>query len=159
MAAKNPPDPHTPVDHAQFVIERDFDATPEQVFAAFAQAKSKLQWFVGEDDWERSQHQLDFRVGGRETSMRGKPGAYMRNDTYYFDIVPDRRIVMSYSMSFGETPFSVSLTTIELSAKGRGTRMRFVENIARLEGADPLAMRQQGWNSLLERLASTLPRA
>ena len=51
--------------HATFVIERDYAAPPAKVFAAWAQPKAKARWFVGPDEWEKSDHKLDFRVGGR----------------------------------------------------------------------------------------------
>jgi hypothetical protein len=61
---------HT-VDHATIVIDRRFDASPSQVFHAFADPAAKAHWFTGADDpevWTDVEHELDFRVGGRETT-------------------------------------------------------------------------------------------
>jgi hypothetical protein len=53
--------------HATFVVERTFEATPAEVFNAFADPKAKAQWFVGPSDRESGPREFDFRVGGRST--------------------------------------------------------------------------------------------
>jgi uncharacterized protein YndB with AHSA1/START domain len=40
--------------HATFVVERTFNASPAEVFNAFADPKAKAQWFVGPKEWESS---------------------------------------------------------------------------------------------------------
>ena len=49
--------------HATFVIERNYDAAPARVFAAWADVNAKAQWFG--PGGGRS-IELDFRQGGRE---------------------------------------------------------------------------------------------
>jgi uncharacterized protein YndB with AHSA1/START domain len=39
------------IQHATFAIERTFEATPAQVFAAWADPAAKARWFVGPGDW------------------------------------------------------------------------------------------------------------
>jgi uncharacterized protein YndB with AHSA1/START domain len=54
--------------HATFAIERTYDASPARVFAAWADKSAKQRWFgTGAD----SEHELDFREGGRETCLPG----------------------------------------------------------------------------------------
>jgi uncharacterized protein YndB with AHSA1/START domain len=62
------------VTHATFVIERNYPASPARVFAAFASRAAKASWFSGPDEWGRSDHELDFRVGGRERVSSGPKG-------------------------------------------------------------------------------------
>ena len=63
---------------------------------------------------------MDFRVGGNERMrFRGENGMVFTNHTIYRDIVPERRIVFSYTMSMGDKCFSSSQATIELLATGR----------------------------------------
>jgi len=52
--------------HSTFVIDRVYDAPAAAVFAAWASRETKGKWFVGPADWERPDHKLDFREGGRE---------------------------------------------------------------------------------------------
>ena len=49
------------VEHATFVVERKYEASPERAFAAWADPEAKARWYVDSD----SQLELDFRVGGR----------------------------------------------------------------------------------------------
>lgn len=55
------------VTHATFRLERVYPASPARVFAAWADPDAKARWFAGRAD----EHQLDFRVGGREVN-RGR---------------------------------------------------------------------------------------
>lgn len=54
--------------HNTFVIERSYRATPERVFAAFADPAKKRRWFVEGDHHDVEEYEMDFRVGGKERS-------------------------------------------------------------------------------------------
>ena len=56
------------VAHATFTIERKYEAAPARVFAAFATREAKARWFSGPPEWGPDEGEMDFRVGGRETS-------------------------------------------------------------------------------------------
>jgi len=149
------------VTHSTFAIERNYSATPQRVFAAFADPVKKRRWFREEESSETLEFEMDFRVGGRErTSFRLKDGPYSgvvcTNDTTYQDIIPDRRIVLAYTMTLGERRISASLATFELLAADAGTDLVFTEQAAFFEGADGPAMREEGWRLLLEKLAKEL---
>jgi uncharacterized protein YndB with AHSA1/START domain len=60
------------VEHATFVVERTYDASPARVFAAWADPAAKASWFAG-DDPEGAKLELDFRVGGREINSGAAP--------------------------------------------------------------------------------------
>jgi uncharacterized protein YndB with AHSA1/START domain len=147
----------TSTQHDTFVIERRLPSSPARVFAAFADQKKKARWFGCVEGWEVAEHTLDFRVGGREVWRGGPPGSTPhRNDTYYHDIVPDRRIVWSYAMQLGGRRISVSLSTLELSPDGTGTHMRFTEQGVFLDGHDGTAERERGTKDLLDNLERAL---
>ena len=145
------------ITHATFVIERDYDAAPARVFAAFADPAAKRRWFAEGEGWEIDSFDVDFRVGGYERSrFRYQGGPLIRNDTVYQDIVPDRRIIIAYTMVVGETPISASLATVELAPSGAGTRLKFTEQGAYLDGHDDVAGREHGTRGLLDKLDEEL---
>jgi uncharacterized protein YndB with AHSA1/START domain len=143
--------------HATFIIERSYDAAPARVFAAFSDPKSKAQWFVGPDEWDKSNHKLDFRVGGEESVSGGPPGGPVH---YYRatlqDIVPDERIVSTYDMHIDKAKISVSLATMQLHPAGQGTRMVYTEQGVFLDGYDDAGSRERGTRDLLDKLAKWL---
>ena len=129
--------------HATFVIERSYDASPARVFSAWANPTAKARWFVGPEEWEASDHELDFRVGGREHVSGGPPGGPVHVfDACYQDIVPDQRIVYTYDMHLDQMRISVSLATVELKPAGAGTRLIFTEQAVFLDGYDDVGTRE-----------------
>ena len=150
----------TNANHATFFIERRYGAAPARVFAAWSEAQAKRLWFVEGKGWDIRSYELDFREGGREvSSFRFLDGVKVfgeetifGNETVYDEIIPNERIIFTYSMSRNGKRFSVSLATVELNADGAGTRLLFTEHAAFFEGADGAQMREQGWRELLNRL-------
>ena len=147
------------VAHATFVIDRTYDVTPARVFAAWASRDAKAKWFVGPDEWEKSNHQLDFRVGGKENVSGGPPGGPMHHyNALYQDIVPNERIVTTYDMHMDDIKTSVSVATLEFRAEGKGTRLIMTEQGAFLDGHDSVEGREEGTRQLLNNLEKTLTR-
>jgi uncharacterized protein YndB with AHSA1/START domain len=145
------------VTHSTFVVERTYDASPDRVFAAWAQPTAKARWFGVPDD--TGEYELDFQIGGREVSRGSAPdGQVYTYDARYQDIVPDERIVYTYDMHRGETRISVSLATVELRPEGDGTLLIFTEQGAFLDGQDTPDLREQGTGSLLDALGADLQR-
>jgi uncharacterized protein YndB with AHSA1/START domain len=138
------------VEHATFVVERKYEASPERAFAAWADPEAKARWFVDSDAYL----ELDFRVGGRERSRGTAPdGRAYSYDALFQDIVPAERIVYAYDMLIQETRISVSLATVEFTPMGdNGTRLVFTEQGAFLDGHESPARRAQGMGSLLDAL-------
>jgi uncharacterized protein YndB with AHSA1/START domain len=102
--------------HATFTIERTYDASPSRVFAAFASKEAKARWFSGPADKSAElERTMDFRVGGKER-LRGRwhSGMVSTFDAVYHDIVPDERIVYTYTMLLDDKKISVSLATVEV---------------------------------------------
>ena len=147
------------VTHATFVIERTYDASPARVFAAWATPEAKALWFAGPDEWVKSSHELDFRVGGCECVSGGPPGGPVHSfDARYQDIVPNERIISSYDMHLDDKRISVSLATVEFKPVGAGTRLIYTEQGAFLDGYDDPAGREHGTGALLDKLGEALKR-
>jgi uncharacterized protein YndB with AHSA1/START domain len=143
--------------HDTIVTERTYDRPPGRVFAAWRDPATKREWFAQGEGWRIEEYGLDFRVGGREHGrFRRDDGPETRNETIYLDIVPDRRIVMAYTMAIDGANISASLGTVEFEAIGAGTRLIYTEQVAFFDGADGSSLRKQGWQALLESLAATL---
>ncbi len=145
------------VTHGTFTIDRRYDASPERVFTAFADAKAKTRWFKAPEEWGPSQYELDFRVGGREISKAGPKGGPLHTMIgVYYDIVQNERIVTCYEMYSDDVRISVSVATIEFEAEGRGTRLVVTEQGAFLDGHDIPAQREEGTRQLLDALGREL---
>ena len=151
------------VTHGTFVIQRNYPVTLERVYAAFSDPAKKRRWFAEGERGEVEEFSMDFRVGGSErtrTRLAGGPfkGTALTNDSVYQDILPNRRIVIAYSMSLGDKRISSSLATFEFLPAEKGTDLIFTEQGAFFEGADGPQMREGGWGRLFEQLARELAR-
>lgn len=144
------------VQHSTFVLERTYDAPPQQVFDAWSSAAAKQRWFITEDDW-RGDYRLDFRTGGQET-LRGRmgDGPEFGYDATYLDIVPNERIVYAYTMDMNGARMSASLTAVELRAAAGGTHLKVTEYGVYLDGIDKPEYREHGIGEQLDAIASVL---
>jgi uncharacterized protein YndB with AHSA1/START domain len=140
------------VKHASFNLERIYETSTAHVFAAWADPKAKARWFAGPG----SQHELDFRVGGREVNRCRPEGKIVTFVSVYHDIVPGQRIVYTSTLSVDERVSTVSLTTVELSPLGDGTRLVLTEQAAFLDGLEQPTWREQGTGTWLDALGTEL---
>lgn len=138
------------VTHDTFVIERTYDASPDRVFAAWADPVAKARWFPKPEEF-------DFRVGGREINHNCQPGSPVYTyDACYQEIVPDQRIVYTYTIDIDETRISVSVTTVEFIPIGTATQLIYTEQGAFLDGHDTPADREHGTKVMLDKLGEEL---
>ncbi|KQX14476.1 polyketide cyclase [Ensifer sp. Root423] len=146
--------------HATFVIRRSYAATPATVFHAFADPATKRRWFFEGEGWTVDEFTSSFEVGGREHSrFRFGNGPVMCNDTIYLEIVANKRIVFSYTMTVAGRPISASLGTLEFSADGEGTRLNYTEQAAFLDRLNEPGEREVGFRELFQALADEIERA
>ena len=145
--------------HHTFVIEREFPYDPTLVFFAYSNADAKKEWFAGPPDWVEGPSHFEFAVGGRETSSGGPEGGPMHiyNGTY-LEIVPNERIINAFSMYADETILTASIGTTEMRAAGRGTKLKYTEQIVFLDGSDHLPERIQGTEAMFQLMADYMDR-
>lgn len=142
-----------PVVHSTFSLERTYQAPPARVFAAWAEPQSKAKWFAGGSP----DHQLDFRVGGHEVARGANgEGEVMTFQSTYHDVVPQARIVYSSTLSVQDKLATVSLTTVEISPAGDGTRLVLTEQGTYLDGLEQPGWREHGTGEQLDALGNQL---
>ena len=146
------------VTHADFTIERAYPKPPARVFAAFADPELKARWFTGPDGWVQTDYAFDFRPGGREINAGAWPdGRTSRFDCLYHDIVPNERIIYSYTMDVSGARISASLATIEITpTPDGGARLKITEQGAFLDGYDGAEGRKEGTTWLLDKVGAVL---
>jgi uncharacterized protein YndB with AHSA1/START domain len=144
--------------HDTFTIERSYDATPARVFAAWARPEARARWFVGPAGWTALERSLDFRVGGKEVTKGrfSESGVVSNFESLFLDIVPDQRIIFTYVMHVNDRKISASLATLELEVEGEGTRLRYTEQGAFIDGYEDNGGRKRGTEALLNQLDAWL---
>jgi uncharacterized protein YndB with AHSA1/START domain len=144
------------VQHGTIRLERRYKAAPARVFAAWAEPGARAQWDVP-GRWVIAEQNFDFREGGRELKRFGpRDDPRFVADTLYLDIVPDRRIVFSYSMTSRGDRVSVSLTTVEIMPDGQQTKLLLIEQVAFFDGRDNAANREEGLASMLDKIGESV---
>lgn len=147
-----------PIIHNSFTIERAYPFPPARVFKALSDPKKKRRWFAEGEGFVVDSYTLDFKVGGFERCRFrfGADGPSMTTDIVYLDIQEDARVVFAYGMTVAGAPLSSSLSTMELVPSDEGTRLRFTEHTAYLDGKDGGKDRRDGTLELLGALAREL---
>jgi uncharacterized protein YndB with AHSA1/START domain len=157
--------------HGSFTVERDLAASPERVFAAYADVSVRRRWFRMPGDPARAFHELDFRVGGHEAASgvfapTGEAEEALEYRSTFWDVDPGALIVFSYSFTLDGVRRWASLVTVSLSAlplpspSGDGTRLRHTEQYVFLaytgDGAHDVAHLKGSMNLQLNALAAAL---
>ena len=141
------------VKHSTFTLERTYAASPAAVFAAWSDRDTKAKWFAAED----GRYALDFRVGGVET-VHGHAGADLVARSEYHEIVADERIVYTMALFTGSVLSTVSLTTVQFSREGDGTRLVLTEQGTFLDDQERPEWREQGTGDWLDALGRQVAR-
>lgn len=145
------------VTHGSFTLERLYPVSPARVFTALTDPIAKSQWFGVGPDCTVLERQMEVRPGGRERlRVHWGSGVTSTFDALYFDVLPNERLVYAYEMHLDERKISVSLATLELTAREGGTRLVVTEQGAFLDDFKDGGSREQGTGALLDALGRAL---
>ena len=134
-------------------LKRRFNAAPEKVYAAWADAERLVQWF-GPASVEAGsvKADIDLRVGGHYRISFNANGQYNQVGGVYREVVPNERLVFSWA--WHSTPERESLVTVLLKPDGAGTLLTFHHE----QFADATARdnHERGWTELFAKLENYL---
>ena len=143
--------------HNTVVVRRLLEAAPERVYRAWTDAALLERWYVpGDERWSAKILEHDFRVGGGKRITFGPPDETFVEDCHYVDIVPNRRICYAMTIARGSTRITVSMVTVELTARGGRCEVRVTDQVALLDGGDTARDRERGWGETLDKLPAVV---
>jgi uncharacterized protein YndB with AHSA1/START domain len=142
-------DPTNAEPRPSLLIERRYDASPEQVWHAWTDPQALTRWFGPEETEAVLEAEVDVRVGGRYRI------AFTTNDGERHDVggvyqVVQRPHKLVFTWAWRTTPERESLVSILLQADGSGTRLafrheQFFDEVARDN-------HRRGWAGTFEKL-------
>lgn len=111
---------HSDIGEREIATSRLVNATPEAVFAAFADPTVLASWW-GPAGFTNTFHEFDFRPGGFwRFVMRGPDGSDYEMTKRFVEVVPSERIVIEH-----EQDTHSFVMTIALAPEGEGTRVNW----------------------------------
>ncbi len=138
-------------------LVRRIAARPSIVFEAMTTAEGVATWF-GPDDLPVVRAQMDARVGGAyRVHFRTLDGRDHEACGEFLEVVPPRRIVMSWSWAIGgeaDERGRISRVEIEIRALEDGTELTFTH--AALGSEASAKSHTQGWSGALDKLVRHL---
>lgn len=142
--------------HATIVLERTYQALPEQVFSEFADPVARARWSPPSND-VLIYDQVDFRTGGRDFFRCGpKSDPKFRGETLYCLIVPNKRLISCETLDVDGQRLAVSLNTLEFEEAGNSTNLKLTVQVVSFAGADVIEGHESGNKRALENLARHL---
>jgi uncharacterized protein YndB with AHSA1/START domain len=146
----------SPITHDTFMLERTFTATPEQVFSAYADDKTRVQWAPPRTD-EMRYSRSEFRVHGTDEFRCGPAGDLrMSGRTVYLDIVENQRIVLAETVSSEGHIAAHSLVSWQLEPIGNATKVTVLVHVTSTVGGWMLAASHGGHSGALDNLQELL---
>lgn len=144
-----------PADRTHVEVRRRFAAGPEQVFAAFAEARLVGRWLSPSPGITLTLLQFDFREGGGYRFAYDFPGGRTVVAGRYRSIEPPSKIVFSWTIEPPDEHAGLeSEVTVTIRRDSAGTEL--VIRHEKLTRAGAAARHDQGWRGALDQLARTI---
>jgi len=142
-------------DRTRVEVRRRFAAGPEQVFAAFAEARLVGRWLSPSPEITLTLLQFDFREGGGYRFAYDCPGGRTVVAGRYRSIEPPSKIVFSWTIEPPDEHAGIeSEVTVTIRRDGAGTEL--VIRHEKLTPAGAAARHDQGWRGALDQLAGLM---
>jgi uncharacterized protein YndB with AHSA1/START domain len=139
--------------HETLVFERTVPATVEQVFEAYANLSKRTDWGAPSENTALIYDAADFSEGGQDRFRCGaKANPNIHGVTTYLDIVPNRRIVSTETITVDGKRLCASLTTLELTPQSAGANLKITTQLASFIGEDMIHGHKNGTNASLDNL-------
>ena len=137
-------------------VRRHFDAAPEKVFSAFAEARTVARWLTPSPDIKLEVLQFDFREGGEYRFAYRVPGApTVIVGGSYRVIESPSRVVFTWIIEPPDVHAGIeSEVTVTITPEGSGSQLLIRH--AKLVRADAETRHEQGWCGALDQLAGML---
>lgn len=134
-------------------VSKLISAPVEKVFKAWIDPALMSKWFYSGDVNAGMRFEQDVRVGGKyridsPTCEEGK-GASMSG--IYKEIVPNKKLVFTWTNSSQEFPANDTLVTVEFVAKGDSTEV--IIKHTNFVAQATAERHNMGWTALIEKLA------
>lgn len=144
--------------HETVAFERQYDALPQRVFAAWADSEAMSRWAVPGPVYGLRFEQSDFRVGGRDVCWCGEKGDLkFRAEVLYLDILENERIVFAEIISEDAKALCAALVSVSITPDGNGSGLDVTCQIT--EFVDGMAAGYRaGYGAMLDNLAAELAR-
>ena len=140
--------------HETLVFEREFDAPPPRLFAAYTDARAREKWSSPSPTAEVKIDSSDVRTGGHETGRCGGKGDLRWTlKMMYHHVTPDRQITFTEELWDGDQILTVALITFDLMAIGDNkTALTLTDQITSFVGADAVGGHREGYTQALDNL-------
>ena len=131
-------------------LKRKINASPAQVFSAWADPTKIVHWFGPKETQGGSvRAEMDVRPGGRyRLSFKTEDGEYHEVTGVYREVVADSRLVFTWA--WHSMPERQSLVTITMAKDGDGTLLTL--NHAQFFDEKAREGHQRGWTGTLDKL-------
>jgi uncharacterized protein YndB with AHSA1/START domain len=139
-----------------FTLEREYDATPEQIWRAWTEADEVAEWWHPAGlRTPRESVSIDAHVGGRYayTMVDDVSGAEYPTAGAYRELVPNERLVFTWGEPDAD-PDDLPVVTVTIESLGELTRLTF--DLRGYEGMAGDGDVYDGWASALDELANHL---
>lgn len=145
----------TTSDETQVQLRRHLAATPQRVFAAFAEPHLVSRWLTPSPDISLTLLQFDFRKGGAYRFAYGLPdGRTVVVGGSYRTIEPPSRIVFSWIIEPPDEHAGIeSVVTVTIAPAVGGSELVIRHERLALPGA--VTRHAEGWRGALDLLAAT----